>query len=144
MQCFYGHIRYGSKRFGKHSFRRAGQGSDGLEAISCETKSNPALIVMRAIFNQTTLVYKLFNQLATGGLMDSHAACELCYPQPRGSLDLLKDPHLGTGKTATLFHLTEILAHAAVDYPKLLQNIQGQLVRWCDVNIHDFVEICAV
>ena len=83
-------------------------------------KTDPALILLFARLDEATSSDQLFNKLTTGGLMYTQASSEFCHAKPRATLNLLQNPHLRSGKSAALFHLTEILAHRAVDHSELL------------------------
>ena len=60
--------------------------------------------------------------------MDADSSCQLGYAYFRAALDFLKNPHLRTRKAATFFHLPEVLTHAAINHPELMQDFQGKLV----------------
>ena len=59
--------------------------------------------------------------------MDTDSSCQLGYAYFRAALNFLKNPHLRTRKAATFFHHPEVLTHAAINHPELLQNFQGKL-----------------
>ena len=67
--------------------------------------------------------------------MDANSSCQLGYAYFRAALNFLQNPHLRARKAATFFHLPEILAHAAINHPELLQNFQDKLGRFCCVGL---------
>ena len=70
--------------------------------------------------------------------MNAHAACQLCNAKARSALDFLQYPHLRTRSTASIFNLLEVVTHASVDHPELLEDDQRELRFGSHVSIHDF------
>jgi hypothetical protein len=106
----------------------AGPGSAAIAArpLVGETQPDAPLVVVRAGLGQVVLGDQPVNELAARRLVHAEPSRQFGYADIGRFLHFLEQPHLRPRKAATLLHLAEVLAHAAVDHAELLQNIQGQ------------------
>lgn len=126
IQCFQRHFRQLGQGFGQDSLGRPGQGRQRRPASLGENQADPPLIAFVALLGDTATGHQLVHDQAAGGLMDAHAHGQVANTDGGAALDLLQQPHPGTGHAATLFNEAEILAQGTEDQAKLLQNLKGE------------------
>ena len=60
--------------------------------------------------------------------MDREPMCKIAYPDAGRLLQFVQHPKLGTGDIAGRLDLAKVMTHGTVDQPKLLQNVERQLL----------------